>query len=602
MARRPRLILALLAALACGGLLARAQPGERGVRYALLVGCSKYAKAEFHQLPYTDRDVLGFREALLTTGFADDHVFVVYDGARDRRFLPEKAKILERLDFVLDGLRPEDTLVVALSGHGLQYKGDPVSYFAPVDGKVEDKGTLIALTGKGGLYEKLKACKAKRKVLLVNACRNKPAATLDFADNRVELVDEDRAGEVPEGIAALYSCSAGQKSYYDPELKRAIFFEHLIRAWRGEYGQGGSLTLDDVFRQVCNKTKLHADRLEARQTPVVQREFTGDWVITTAAKPPASEVPKATADTGIIKEMKFVPIPRGTFWMGWDSEKKQSRQVTIDHDFELAAYCVTQGQWEKVMGNNPSWFSRQGQGQDRVKDISDKDLEHFPVEGVSWEDAQAFVKKLNAREAGKGWTYRLPKEAEWEYAYRNAAQSKEECSFDFYFQTGTNDLSSTQANFAGNYPAGNGAKGPYLGRTTKVGAYAPNKLGLYDMHGNVWQWCEELYDDKGPARVLRGGSWSCLGRYCRAACRYGRAPSDRLNGLGFRLARVRVGGKPRSAGRRTGRYFPRLRQIVTPPAGGPPRMKSPTTRSGRPVPYRSPATHVRWSHVSLSSA
>ncbi len=546
---RAILVTGTFAALTLPALLP-AQSGERGVRYALLVGCSKYAKAEFHQLPFTDRDVLGFREALLATGFADDNVFVVYDGARDRRFLPEKAKILERLDFVLDGLRPEDTLVVALSGHGLQYKGDPVSYFAPVDGKVEDKGTLIALTGQGGLYEKLKACKAKRKVLLVNACRNKPAATLDFANNRVELVDEDRAGEVPEGIAALYSCSAGQKSYYDPELKRAIFFEHLIRAWRGEYGQAGSLTLDDVFRQVCNKTKLHADRLEARQTPVVQREFTGDWVITAAAKPPASkppvppaaEVPKATADTGIIAEMKFVPIPRGTFWMGWDSDKKQSKEVTIERDFELAAYCVTQGQWQEVTGSNPSYFSRQGQGQDRVKDISDKDLEHFPVERVSWDDAQEFIKKVNAREAGKGWVYRLPKEAEWEYACRNAAQSKEECSFDFYLQTGTNDLSSTQANFIGIYPAGNGSKGPNLGRTTKVGSYAPNKLGLYDMHGNVWQWCEDLYDDKGPARVIRGGCWIHSGLHCRAADRSGDAPSLRIHYLGFRLARVRVGG------------------------------------------------------------
>ncbi len=557
MARRSWLLPALAAALAGGWLLSHADAGERGVRYALLVGCSQYRKSEFKQLPYTDRDVLGFKDALRATGFDEDHIFVVYDGAGDRRYLPEKAKILEALDFVLDGLRPEDTVVVALSGHGVQFKGDPVSYFAPVDGRVEDRASLIALSGKGGLYEKLKSCKAKRKMLLVNACRNQPAVSLDFANSKVELVDEDRAGEVPEGIAALYSCSAGQKSYYDPELKRAIFFEHLIRAWKGEYAKGAPVTLDEVFRQVCDKTKLHAHRLDARQTPVVQREFTGDWVITAAAKPPpskppaskppvppAAEVPKATADTGIIAEMKFVPIPRGTFWMGWDSDKKQSKQVTIERDFELAAYCVTQGQWQEVTGSNPSYFSRQGQGQgqDRVKDISDKDLEHFPVERVSWEDAQDFIKKVNAQETGKGWVYRLPKEAEWEYACRNAAKSKEECSFDFYFATGTNDLSSTQANFDGRVPAGNGAKGPYLARTTKVGSYAPNKLGLYDMHGNVWQWCEDLYDDKGPARVFRGGSWGDVGRDCRAASRDRYAPSARDFLLGFRLARVRVGG------------------------------------------------------------
>ncbi len=137
--------------------------------------------------------------------------------------------------------------------------------------------------------------------------------------------------------------------------------------------------------------------------------------------------------------------------------------------------------------------------------------------------------------------YRLPKEAEWEYACRNAAQTKEECSFDFYFQTGTNDLSSTQANFNGNYPGGNGAKGPCLGRMTKVGSYPPNRLGLYDLHGNVWQWCEDLYDNTGPGRVIRGCGWGDFGRNCRAAFRFRVAPSNRGNSLGVRLARVRAG-------------------------------------------------------------
>ncbi len=549
MVRRPWLLPAILAVLAGGWLLCQARAGERGARYALLVGCAQYRKSEFKQLPYTDRDVLGFKDALRATGFDEDHIFVVYDGAKDRRYLPEKAKILEALDFVLDGLRPEDTVVVALSGHGLQFKGDPVSYFAPVDGRVEDKASLIALTGQGGLYEKLKACKAKRKLLLINACRNQPAVSLDFANSKVELVDEDRAGEVPEGIAALYSCAAGQKSYYDPDVQRAIFFEHLIRAWKGEYARGGAVTLDEVFRQVCDKTKLHAHRLDARQTPVVQREFTGDWVITAAAKPPASkppvplaaEVPKAAADTGIIKEMKFVHVPKGTFWMGGRDNPLQ-KQVTIERDFQLAAYCVTQGQWEAVMGTNPSWFSRQGPGKDKVANITDEDLARFPVEQVSWDDAQEFIKKLNAREAGTGWTYRLPKAAEWEYGCRNAAQSKEECSFDFYLPHGTNDLSSTQANFDGGYPAGKGEKGPNLLRTAKVGLYAPNKVGLYDMHGNVWQWCEDLYDTTGADRVYRGGSWRDAGGFCDASFR-GRGPSSqRSNAMGFRLARVRVGG------------------------------------------------------------
>src|SRR5450755_1996866 len=220
--------------------------------------------------------------------------------------------------------------------------------------------------------------------------------------------------------------------------------------------------------------------------------------------------------------MKFVPLPKGTFYMGWDSVGKKATKTEVKEDFEIAVYTVTQGQWQELMGKNPSCFSRDGDGKDKVKDIKDEDLKQFPVERVSWNDAQEFIKKLNEQEKGKGWTYRLPTEAEWEYACRGGATSEEECSYHCYFEKPTNDLSSKEANFNGDYPDGKAAKGPYLGCTTKVGSYAPNKLGLYDMHGNVWQWCEDLDDPTDPkalARVLRGGSWGSFGGNCRSALR-----------------------------------------------------------------------------------
>jgi formylglycine-generating enzyme required for sulfatase activity len=236
--------------------------------------------------------------------------------------------------------------------------------------------------------------------------------------------------------------------------------------------------------------------------------------------------------------MKFVPLPKGTFYMGWNGEKGSAKKTEIKEDFEIAIHTVTQGQWAAVMGKNPSWFSRDGEGKDAVKDIKDEELKQFPVESVSWDDCQEFVKKLNEKERGSGWVYRLPTEAEWEYACRGGATSEEECSYHFYFAKPTNDLSSKEANFDGNYPFGKADKGPYLERPTKVGSYAPNKLGLYDMHGNVWQWCSDLYDPKASYRVYRGGSWYTGGEGCQAALRNAHTPSYRSDDLGLRLARV----------------------------------------------------------------
>jgi formylglycine-generating enzyme required for sulfatase activity len=238
--------------------------------------------------------------------------------------------------------------------------------------------------------------------------------------------------------------------------------------------------------------------------------------------------------------MTFVHLPKGTFYMGWDAAAtppKKAAKTEIKEDFWIAAHDVTQGQWQAVMGNNPSYFSRQAKGMYDVLDVSDEELKLFPVEQVSWDDAQEFIRKLNEKERGRGFVYRLPTEAEWEYACRGGATSEDECSYHFYFDRPTNDLSPEQANFNGNEPFGRAAKGKSPGRPTRVGAYPSNKLGLCDMHGNMWQWCADAVPD-GSGRVIRGGGWDRDGVECRASFRYVIGPSDRFGFLGLRLAAV----------------------------------------------------------------
>jgi formylglycine-generating enzyme required for sulfatase activity len=240
--------------------------------------------------------------------------------------------------------------------------------------------------------------------------------------------------------------------------------------------------------------------------------------------------------------MTFVRLPKGTFYRGWEYRPFSAKKTEIKEDFEIAVHDVTQGQWQAVMGNNPrfspSWFSRKGRNS--VLDISDEELKLFPVEMVSWHDAQEFIKKLNEKERGRGYRYRLPTDAEWEYACRGGATSLEECSYFFYLDKPTYSLSSEQANFDGDSPFGIAPKGPFLNRPTRVGAYPSNKLGLCDMHGNVWQWTDTA---EGQDLEARGGSYALGGRACHAASRFtmgAQFATACYPDIGFRLARVPV--------------------------------------------------------------
>jgi formylglycine-generating enzyme len=251
--------------------------------------------------------------------------------------------------------------------------------------------------------------------------------------------------------------------------------------------------------------------------------------------------------------MKLAVIPPGKFLMGSpvdeaerDTDEAQ-HEIVMTKPFYMGVYEVTQREYERVMGKNPSIYNQKNGGS-----------QEHPVEQVLWGEAVEFCKKLSdlAEEKQAGRVYRLPTEAEWEYACRAGTQTV------FHFG---NRLSSTQANFNGHFPHGGGDEGPYLQQTAKVGSYQPNRFGLYDMHGNVAEWCSDWYDPDyyshsakedphGPAKgivptgfgdfyhVVRGGSWLDEGRACRAAYRFRFMPSDRYRLVGFRVV-CELGGK-----------------------------------------------------------
>jgi len=235
--------------------------------------------------------------------------------------------------------------------------------------------------------------------------------------------------------------------------------------------------------------------------------------------------PALAANVQTFMGIHFVEIPAGCFQMGQDKEVKgsteaelPSHQVCIEKPFYLAETEVTQKQWEDVMGNNPS---------------KSKSL-YKPVEKVSYDDVQAFIQKLNSKE-GKN-LFRLPTEAEWEYAARAGTTTA------YSYGNDPSDL--------GHY-AWFGNEG-YGGSSHEVAQRKPNPWGLYDMHGNVWEWVQDWYDgtyyksspnkdpkgpDSGQFRVYRGGSWVAKAVNLRSAARYSGLPGSRTRDLGFRLLR-----------------------------------------------------------------
>ncbi|HMO92659.1 MAG TPA: SUMF1/EgtB/PvdO family nonheme iron enzyme [Pirellulaceae bacterium] len=549
--------------------------------YALLVAVKNYPRNQLNSLKYTENDVEQFAKVLAQSGFDPKNIHLMTQavGAENPRFFPTAKNVMKELELLLSILDTGDTIIVAFTGHGVQFAGDATNYFCPADVNLEDRNTLISLSE---VFEKLEMSKARHKVLLVDACRNDPQTEFSKSSKRIilEPVHERKPPVMEGGTAALFSCSGGEQSWEDDKLSHGVFFNYVIEGLTGKADLDGDkqITFDELKAYTRSAVKSYVFKeLGEAQTPSssTAKENIGSVAIVTLQKSlpnlltapfsvvVARESQQRWSDylqTQVTIEnsigMELVLIPPGEFMMGstdaengLDGEKPQHR-VQISQPFLLGRTEVTQKQWKSVMGTEP--WKEDGKLRDYVREGDD-----YPATVVSWEDAAKFCNALSKRDgkqpvyriAGENGRdtimdrdsdgYRLPTEAEWEYACRGGTTTA------FSFGNEESKLSD-YAWWGGFSDDGNAKDEKYAHR---VGLKRSNPFGLHDMHGNLWEWCWDWYGaypsgsvsdptgvDTGSFRVGRGGGWRNIPRYCRSAIRRRNDPSFRFHGLGFRVA------------------------------------------------------------------
>ena len=602
--------LLLLAILQLGWPLVHAD------QYALLVGVREYPRNQLHTLKYTENDIEQFAKVLEQSGFEREKIYLMTQtlGARSTRFLPLAKNIMKELDLLLSIVDSGDTIIVAFTGHGVQFAGDATNYFCPADVNLEDRSTLISLSE---VFEKLEMSKARHKVLLVDACRNDPQTEFSKSSKRIilEPVHERKPPVMEGGTAALFSCSGGEQSWEDEKLRHGVFFNFVIEGMKGKADLDGDkqITFDELKVYTRSAVKSYvAKELGEVQTPSsnAAKENIGSVAIVRLTKslpslltaPFSVEVARESqqrwADylqtqvtiTNSIG-MELVLIPPGEFMMGstdaenGDDDEKPQHRVQISQPFLLGQTEVTKGQFAAFVRDANYQTEAEKDGKGGRGYVSDSDgnyqwkqdpeyswrnpgFEHgdsHPVVNVSWNDAVAFCNWLSKQEGlpeyyriqessvsilgGRG--YRLPTEAEWEYACRAGTTTT--------FYHGDNDEGLAQVGNVADATAkkkykwaeGTISSSDGYAATAPVGNYLPNGFGLHDMHGNVWEWCYDWYGsdyyEKSPSvdplgaslgsrRVIRGGGWYYIPRGCRSADRGRGDPWGHSINLGLRVA------------------------------------------------------------------
>jgi len=424
------------------------------------------------------------------------------------------------------------------SGHGVQYNGD--NYLIPVDAmsRVLVPKHLPSFCRTLDYVVQLMVGKGSdMNIVMVDACRDNPFKRF-YKDIGAEkgLASLSRKAD---GTLISYATAPGEKAL-NGTGGNSPYASRLV-----ELMMKPNMSVEMMFKELRAKVKSDTD---GEQTPWMEASLGGEFYFNPVQVPDDRSI-LSSSGAGVSDqiERKFVLIPAGEFTMGSPANEVGHQDDETQHQvrlssFYISKYELTVGEFRKFIEDSGYktdaekgdgsyvWDGKEWKKQAGINwrhgvsgSVRPQSEENHPVVHVSWNDAVAYCEWLS-KTTGK--RYRLPTEAEWEYACRAGTTTP--------FNTGSN-LTTEQANYAGNYPYNNNAKGQYRQNTVPVESFAPNAWGLYNMHGNVWEWTDSLYDKSGSSRVLRGGHWYSNASYCRSAYRNYDTPDYRSNDVGFRL-------------------------------------------------------------------
>ena len=476
-------LLAAVLLVVCA--MGSAQAQRAGARVALVIGNAAYEWNSVGRLENPVRDAERVGRALEAVGFK----------VRIERNLTENA-FVDLLDEFARDTRFASAAVFYYAGHGTVVGGE--NYLLPVDlegaGRVKNNAIKVA--------DVVGAMQGRQNLVFLDSCRSPPSRRTRGTVVSRGLVAVG-AADLGKQILIGYATAPGQPAL-DGEARGNSPYAAALAEQLGTPG----LDVSRMHRRVRNAVR---EATEGGQQPWMEDSLGEDFYFRHGNPPPRGSW---TSPLG----MEFKWIPAGSFVMGSPQGEEGRFAAEVQHGvrisegFWMGKYEVTQEEWKLVMGANPSYFST---------------CPRCPVEQVSWNGVQSFIRELNGRESGRG--YRLPTEAEWEYAARAGTTGARHGGLD---ETAWYDGNSGD-------------------RTHPVGRKRANGWGLHDMLGNVWEWTWDWYgryptgsvaDPEGPStgssRVGRGGGWDRFARFVRSAGRGGGSPGGRDDGVGFRLVRT----------------------------------------------------------------